>query len=53
MFGLRWINATGLRWHIRPDCPTLKASRTRAGWTPFLITTGYGRAFYIACRRCT
>lgn len=53
MFGLRWINATSLSWHARADCPVLKASRNRAGWTPYPITLGYGVETYKPCRRCT
>jgi hypothetical protein len=52
MFGLRWINATSLRWHARPDCPVLKAARSRVGWIPFIVTAGYGRTTYTPCSRC-
>lgn len=52
MFGLRWISAVSLRAHSRPDCPVLKASRTRSGWRPYPITAGYGRDFYTPCRVC-
>lgn len=52
MFGLRWINSTSLHWHLRPDCPILKANETRSGWQPFPITLGRGRWFYTACGRC-
>ncbi len=52
MFGLRWISAVSLRWHTRPTCCILKASRLRFGWRPFLITAGYGRDFYTPCPVC-
>ena len=52
MFGLRWIAATSFRWHSRPTCRHLRSLRTRCGWTPFLITAGYGRDFYLPCSTC-
>lgn len=52
MFGLRWINATSLRWHSTPACRVLRATRTQAGWTPFPITLGYGADFYTPCSQC-
>jgi len=58
MFGLRWITAVSVRWHSRPDCPALRAQRTRdlrrglRPWIAYLITAGYGRDFYLPCRRC-
>lgn len=53
MFGLRWINATSYAWHARADCPVLRTSRKRFGWTPFPITLGYGADFYKPCGVCT
>jgi hypothetical protein len=53
MFGLRWITAVSMNWHARADCPALKASRTRNGWTAFPITLGHGAQFYPPCHRCT
>lgn len=52
MFGLRWITVVSLRWHRKPTCRALKTVRTRCGWRPFLITTGYGRDFYTPCGIC-
>lgn len=58
MFGLRWITAVSLKHHTRPDCPALRAQRSRdlsrghKPWRPFLITAGYGRDFYTPCQRC-